>query len=70
MNFKSQMAQSVVDALGFLAGSGIAFFLSRQFGFDLFAQGYGSSSMVAILMCGLGGGLGVASARRLYERFK
>ncbi len=64
------MAESAVDAAGFLVGSGLAFFLSRQLGFDLFAQGYGSSSMVAILMCGLGGGLGVGTARRLYQRFK
>ncbi len=58
-----------MDATGFVAGSLIAFGVGRLLGFDLFAPGYGLDSTGAILLAGLGAGLGVAASRRLATRF-
>lgn len=68
MNAKSKLVEGMTDAAGFVIGSLIAFGLGRLLGFDLFAPGYGFSSTVAILLAGLGAGLGVAAARRLVAR--
>lgn len=65
MNTKSLFKEGLTDAVGFVGGSIVAFWLGRWMGFDLFEQGYGISSTVAILLAGLGGGLGVAAARRV-----
>jgi hypothetical protein len=65
---KNLLKEGLTDAVGFLGGSFIAFWLGRFLGFDLFEQGYGFSSTVAILLAGLGGGLGVALARRVMAR--
>jgi hypothetical protein len=65
---KALLKEGLTDALGFVGGSIAAFWLGRFLGFDLFEQGYGISSTVAILLAGLGGGLGVALARRIVAR--
>ena len=69
MTTQSNLSQGVTDALGFVIGSLIAFALGRFLGFDLFAPGYGFGSTVAILLAGLGAGLGVAAARRLAAKY-
>jgi hypothetical protein len=51
------------DALGFVGGALGGLFLGRAFGLDAFAQGYDTASTVGILMCGLGGGLGLQLTR-------
>jgi hypothetical protein len=68
MDTKSKLVEGLTDAAGFVAGSLIAFVIGRLLGFDLFAPGYGFSSTVAILLAGLGAGLGVAAARRIVNR--
>jgi hypothetical protein len=57
--------EGLTDAVGFLVGSLVAFFIGRMFGLDLFESGYGWRSTGAILLAGLGAGLGVAAARRM-----
>lgn len=69
MNSKSPWIEGLTDASGFILGSLVAFAIGRLLGFDLFATGYGFSSTVAILLAGLGAGLGVATARRVVTRF-
>jgi hypothetical protein len=69
MKSKSPWIEGLTDASGFVVGSLIAFGVGRLLGFDLFAPGYGFGSTVAILIAGLGAGLGVAAARRLVARF-
>lgn len=69
MKSKSPWIEGLTDAAGFVVGSLIAFVIGRLLGFDLFESGYGFSSTVAILLAGLGAGLGVAVARRLAARF-
>lgn len=62
------LKDGAIDAIGFVVGSLIAFFLGRWLGLDLFDPGYSWKSTGAILLAGLGGGLGVAVARRTLGR--
>jgi hypothetical protein len=39
--------------------------LGVTLGLDLFAEGYGTGSIVAIVLVGLGGGMGLQAARYL-----
>jgi hypothetical protein len=63
-NTQQLLKEGLIDAVGFVVGSLIAFFIGRLIGLDLFDEGYGIKSTGAILLAGLGGGLGVAAARR------
>jgi hypothetical protein len=64
---KTLLLQGAFDAAGFVLGAMAAYFVGKAFGLDLFAQGYESGSMRAILLSGLGAGLGVAIARKIYR---
>lgn len=57
-------AVGLSDAIGFLGGSLSGYWLGKLLGMDIFAPGYGTSSTIAILLVGLGGGLGLQMARR------
>lgn len=57
-------AVGLSDAIGFLGGSLAGYGIGKLVGMDIFAPGYGTASIVAILMVGLGGGLGLQLARR------
>ena len=54
------LLEGLADALGFVGGALVGFLLARLAGFDLFAEGYGASSMAAIVAVGIGAGLGRA----------
>ena len=56
--------EGLTDAIGFLGGVLLAWWLGWLLGFDPLAQGYGSSAMGGILMAGIGGGAGLLFARR------
>jgi hypothetical protein len=56
--------EGLSDAVGFVGGALAAYWIARWLGFDLFAEGYGSGSVGAIVAVGLGGGLGLQIARR------
>lgn len=58
------LVQGLSDAVGFVGGALLGFWVARWFGWDIFAQGYGGSSSAGILLVGLGGGLGLQLARR------
>ncbi len=60
----------LVDALGFVCGALVGMLLGKLVGADVFAQGYGNSSIVGILLCGLGGGAGLQLARLLLAKFR
>ncbi|MEC5385502.1 hypothetical protein VVD49_07180 [Uliginosibacterium sp. H3] len=62
------LREGLTDAAGFLGGALLGFGLAELAGFDLFAKGYGAGSMAAIVLVGVGGGLGVQLARRLANR--
>jgi hypothetical protein len=55
--------EGLSDAVGFVGGALLGFWLGRLLGLDIFAPGYGNASMGAILLVGLGSGLGVKLAR-------
>ncbi|ART47360.1 hypothetical protein [Acidovorax carolinensis] len=58
------LMEGVSDAVGFVGGALAGFWLGQLLGFDLFATGYGTASLVGIVLVGLGGGLGLHAARR------
>ena len=62
------LIEGLSDAVGFLAGALAGYGLGLLLGLDLFAEGYGTSSIVAILLVGGGGGLGLQGARRWRQR--
>ena len=60
----SKLREGLIDALGFFVGALAGMLLGLLLGLDIFAAGYGTSSLIGIVLCGLGGGLGVQLARR------
>ncbi|NQW94302.1 MAG: hypothetical protein HQ446_09775 [Polaromonas sp.] len=65
MNSKTLLMDGLADAVGFVGGSMMAFWLGRLFGFDIFDAGYSNTTIAGIVMVGIGGGLGLQIARRL-----
>jgi len=58
------LLEGLSDAIGFIGGALLGFWGGRMLGLDLFAPGYGNASIGAIVLVGLGGGLGLQVARR------
>jgi hypothetical protein len=63
--FKPLISEGFADAIGFLGGSLIGFWLGRWLGLDIFAAGYGPGTIVAILLVSLGGGIGLQLAKAM-----
>ena len=64
MSQKSLLLEGFSDAIGFLGGALLGFWIGRLLGLDIFAEGYGNSALGGIVLVGLGGGLGLQLARR------
>ncbi len=64
MSQKSLLVEGLSDAIGFLGGALLGFWLGRLLDLDVFAAGYGNSALGGIVLVGLGGGLGLQLARR------
>ena len=60
----ASLMEGLTDAIGFVVGALLGFGLGVAFGLDLFAPGYGTGSVIAILLVGIGGGMGLQAARR------
>ena len=58
------LIEGVSDAVGFVGGALLGFWAGRLLGWDIFAAGYGPTSVAGIVLVGLGGGLGLQLARR------
>ena len=58
------LLEGLSDAIGFVGGALLGFWLGRVLGFDIFAAGYTNASIAGIVLVGLGGGLGLQLARR------
>ena len=58
------LVNGIADAVGFVGGALVGFWLGQLLGLDIFAPGYGTGSLVGIALVGLGGGLGLHAARR------
>ena len=59
----ASLIEGLTDAVGFIVGALLGFGLGVTLGFDLFAQGYGTGSIIAIVLVGLGGGMGLQASR-------
>lgn len=64
------LLEGLTDAIGFIVGALLGFGLGVALGLNLFAEGYGTGSIVAILLVGLGGGMGLQAARHFRDRQK
>jgi hypothetical protein len=62
------LIEGLSDAVGFVGGALLGFWLGRLLGLDVFAAGYGNSSIGGIVLVGLGGGVGLQLARRWRNR--
>lgn len=58
------LVEGVSDAVGFVGGALIGFWIGRLFGLDIFRDGYDAAAIGGILLVGLGGGGGLHMARR------
>ncbi|MDB5885308.1 MAG: hypothetical protein JWR74_1479 [Polaromonas sp.] len=67
MQQKPLWVEGVADAVGFLGGALLGYWLGRLLGLDIFAEGYGNSAIGGILLVGIGGGLGLQLARRWHR---
>ena len=61
----SLLLEGLTDAIGFVAGGLLGFWLGGALGLDIFAPGYSNASIAGILLLGLSGGVGVQLARKL-----
>ena len=61
---KSPWVEGLADAIGFVGGALLGFWLGRLLGLDIFSPGYDSASIGGIVLVGVGGGLGLQLARR------
>jgi len=60
---KSRFSEGFAEALGFLGGSLAGFWIGRWLELDIFAPVYGPTTLVAIFLVSLGGGLGLHVAK-------
>jgi hypothetical protein len=64
MDPKSTLQAGLSDAIGFIGGALIGYWAGHLLGLDIFDPGYSNSSIPGIVLAGLGGGLGLQTARR------
>ena len=58
MSQKSMLIEGLSDAVGFVGGALLGFWIGRLLGFNIFDEGYSNSSIFGIVLVGVGGGLG------------
>jgi hypothetical protein len=58
------LLEGLSDAVGFVGGALLGFWIARLLGLDIFAAGYGTAAIGGIVLVGLGGGIGLQLARR------
>ena len=64
----SLLLEGLSDAVGFVGGALLGYWIGRWLGLDIFAPGYNNASVGAIVLVGLGGGVGLQLARRWRAR--
>lgn len=58
MSSQNLLMEGLSDAVGFVGGAVAGYWIGRLLGLSIFSTGYDSASIGAILLVGLGGGLG------------
>ena len=61
---RNLLVEGLSDAVGFVGGALIGFWVGRLLDWNIFASGYGNDSIGGIVLVGIGGGLGLQVARR------
>jgi hypothetical protein len=61
---KSLLIEGLSDAIGFIGGALLGFWIGRLLDLDIFSEGYDNASIGGIVLVGLGGGVGLQLARR------
>ncbi len=61
---RNLLAEGISDAVGFVGGALLGFWIGRLIGWDVIDSGYSIDSIGGILLVGLGGGLGLQLARK------
>ena len=61
---KSLLIEGLSDAVGFVGGALMGFWVGRLLDLDIFAAGYSNASIAGIVLVGVGGGVGLQLARR------
>ena len=56
--------EGLSDAIGFIGGALLGYWVGRLLGLNIFTEGYGNASIAGIVLVGLGGGIGLQLARR------
>ena len=59
----ASLLEGLTDAIGFVVGALLGYGAGVFFGLNLFAEGYGTGSIIAIILVGIGGGMGLQAAR-------
>jgi hypothetical protein len=59
----SPWIEGATDAIGFVAGASGGYGIGLSLGFDVFSPGYETSSIIGIVLVGIGGGTGLQIAR-------
>lgn len=70
MNQKSLLVEGLSDAIGFVGGALLGYWIGLLLGLNIFDPGYSNSSIFGIVLVGLGGGAGLQVARRWRNRRK
>ena len=70
MNSRNMLLEGLSDAVGFVGGALIGYGIGYLLGLNIFDAGYSNSSIVGIVLVGLGGGVGLQAARRWRNRAK
>lgn len=61
---KSLWIEGLSDAVGFIGGALLGYWIGRLLGLDIFSAGYNNASIAGIVLVGVGGGVGLQLARR------
>ncbi len=61
---KNLWLEGLSDAVGFVGGALLGFWVGRLLGLNVFSQGYDAQAIGGIVLVGLGGGGGLQLARR------
>ena len=67
---KSLLIEGLSDAIGFIGGALLGFWIGRLLGLNIFSAGYDNATIGGIVLVGLGGGVGLQMARRLHKQSK
>jgi hypothetical protein len=58
------LIEGLSDAIGFIGGALLGYWVATMFGLDIIEAGYSNASIGGIVLVGLGGGIGLQLARK------